>query len=240
MAQHDDGEVYNPPRLRHTDRHCKNEERLVMSLLAFLDYAGVAVFAATGALAASRKQLDFIGFMFFAAATGIGGGTLRDLVLGRAPVFWVVNPTYILVCVGVAALVYFTAHLFESRYRLLIWLDAVGLSAYCVMGAAKGLAATGSPTVAIVTGTMTATFGGVLRDILAGEPSVLLRPEIYISCALAGACVFTGVHFLGAPLIVSSAAGVLTALGIRSGALIFGWTFPPYRSRPGRPPEDVM
>lgn len=211
-----------------------------MTLLAFLDYAGVAVFAATGALAASRKQLDFIGFLFFAAVTGIGGGTLRDLVLGRAPVFWVINPTYILVCAVIAALVYLTAHLLESRYRLLIWLDAVGLSAYCVMGAAKGLAVTGSPTVAIVTGTMTATFGGLLRDILAGEPSVLLRPEVYISCALAGACVFTAAHSIGMPLLVASAVGVLTAFAIRSGALIFGWTFPRYHPRPGRPPEDVM
>ena len=133
-----------------------------MTLLGFLDYAGVAVFAATGALAASRKQLDLIGFLFFAAATGIGGGTVRDLVLGRTPVFWVINPTYILVCVSVAVLLFFTAHLFESRYRVLIWLDALGLSAYCVMGAAKGLAASGSATVAIVTGVLTATFGGVL------------------------------------------------------------------------------
>lgn len=211
-----------------------------MTLLGFLDYAGVAVFAATGALAASRKQLDFIGFMFLAAVTGIGGGTLRDLVLGRAPVFWVLNPTFILVCVSVAVLVFFTAHLFESRYRLLIWLDAIGLSAYCVMGAAKGLAATGSPTVAIVTGTLTATFGGVLRDLLAGEPSVLLRPEVYITCALAGACVFTAVNAMGFPLYAASAAGVATAFAIRSGALIFGWTFPRYRTRPGRPPEDVL
>ncbi|MCS4243643.1 putative membrane protein YeiH [Rhizobium sp. BIGb0125] len=211
-----------------------------MTLLGFLDYAGVAVFAATGALAASRKQLDFIGFMFLAAVTGIGGGTLRDLVLGRAPVFWVLNPTYILVCVSVAVLVFFTAHLFESRYRLLIWLDAIGLSAYCVMGAAKGLAATGSPTVAIVTGTLTATFGGILRDLLAGEPSVLLRPEVYITCALAGACVFTAANAMSFPLYAASAAGVTTAFAIRSGALIFGWTFPRYRTRPGRPPEDVL
>ncbi|MFK3689718.1 trimeric intracellular cation channel family protein [Agrobacterium tumefaciens] len=211
-----------------------------MTLLGFLDYAGVAVFAATGALAASRKQLDLIGFLFFAAATGIGGGTVRDLVLGRTPVFWVINPTYILVCVSVAVLLFFTAHLFESRYRVLIWLDALGLSAYCVMGAAKGLAASGSATVAIVTGVLTATFGGVLRDIMAGEPSVLLRPEIYITCALLGSSTFIVVYFFGAPLYAASAAGFLTALSVRSGALLFGWTFPPYKAKPGRRPEDVM
>jgi uncharacterized membrane protein YeiH len=204
-----------------------------VNLLGLLDYAGVAVFAATGALAASRKQVDLIGFIFLAAVTGMGGGTLRDIILARGSVFWVANPTYVLVCVGVAVLVFFTAHLFESRYRLLLWLDAIGLAAYSVMGAAKGLAASGSITVAIVAGTMTATFGGVLRDVLSGEPSVLMRPEVYIICAMAGACMFTAAHYFGA-------SGFLTAFGIRSGALIFGWTIPPYRARPGRPPEDVM
>lgn len=211
-----------------------------MSLMEILDYSGVAVFAATGALAASRKELDLIGFLFLAAMTGIGGGTLRDIILGRLPVFWVLKPTYILVCVAMGVLVFFTAHLFESRYRLLVWLDAIGLSAYCVMGAAKGLAATGSPTVAIVTGTMTAAFGGILRDILANEPSVLLRPEIYITAALAGAAFFTLALKLGAALWLASMIGVLLAFGVRGGALAFGWTFPPYKARPGRDPDDVM
>lgn len=211
-----------------------------LSPLEILDYAGVAVFAATGALSASRKQLDLIGFLFLAAVTGIGGGTLRDVILGRLPVFWIQNPTYVLVCVAMGALVYFTAHLFESRYRLLLWLDAVGLAAYGVMGAAKGLAATGSPTVAIVTGTLTAAFGGILRDVLANEPSVLLRPEIYVTAALAGAALFTGVHAIGASVWAASLFGFVAALGIRGGALAFGWTFPPYRPRPGRHPDDVM
>ncbi|MDO9417620.1 trimeric intracellular cation channel family protein [Pararhizobium sp.] len=211
-----------------------------MTILEFLDYAGVAVFAASGALSASRKELDVIGFLFLAAVTGIGGGTFRDVILGATPVFWVVNPTYILVCAGMGLIVFLSAHRIESRYRLLVWLDAVGLSAYCVMGAAKGLAATGSPTVAIVTGMLTATFGGILRDLLAGEPSVLLRPEIYVTAALAGAAVFTGFTLLGAPLIAASAAGALSAFAVRGGALWFGWSFPTYKSRPGRHPDDVM
>ncbi len=211
-----------------------------MSLFAILDYAGVAVFAATGALAASRKELDLIGFLFLAAVTGIGGGTLRDIILGRLPVFWIVEPAYVIVCVFVGILVYFTAHLFESRYRLLIWLDAVGLSAYCVMGAAKGLAATGSPTVAIVTGTLTAAFGGILRDILSNEPSVLLRREIYITAALAGACSFTAAHAAGTPLWLASSLGAILAFIVRGGALAYGWTIPPYKPRPGRHPDEVM
>lgn len=209
-------------------------------LLVLLDYAGVAVFAATGALAASRKQLDLIGFIFMSSVTGIGGGTLRDVVLGSLPVFWVQNPTYLIVCAVVAVLVFFTAPRLESRYRLLLWLDAVGLSAYCVMGAAKGLAATGSPTVAIVTGTLTATFGGILRDVIAGEPSVLLRPEIYVTAALAGAAVFTACDATGLALPLSSAIGMFTAFAIRGGALNFGWTAVRYKPRPGRDPDEVM
>ncbi len=211
-----------------------------MSLLEFLDYLAIGVFAATGALSASRKQLDLVGFIFLAAVTGIGGGTFRDVILGQLPVFWVKNPTYILVCIAVGAIVYFTAHLLESRYRLLIWLDAIGLSAYCVIGASKGLEATGSPTVAIVTGMLTAAFGGVLRDILAGEPSVLLRPEIYITAAMAGAAVFTIVHGLGFSEGIAFASGGFCALIIRGGAIRYGWTFPVYKARPGRNPDDVM
>src|SRR5918994_3336799 len=114
-----------------------------MNPILLLDYAGVAVFAATGALAASRKQLDIIGFLFLASITGIGGGTFRDLILD-VPVFWIGNRTYVLVCAAVAVLIFFTAHFVESRYRLLLWLDAVGLAAYSVIGAAKGLGITGS------------------------------------------------------------------------------------------------
>lgn len=211
-----------------------------MTILEFLDYLAIAVFAATGALSASRKQLDLIGFIFLAAAAGIGGGTFRDLILGQLPVFWVKNPNYLLVCIGAAIVVHFTAHLFESRYRLLLWLDAVGLSAYAALGAAKGLAATGSPVVAIVTGMLTAAFGGILRDIVAGEPSVLLRPEIYVSAAVAGAAVYTAADMAGFSQIACFLVAMLAAFVIRGGALRYGWTFPVYRTRPGRDPKDVM
>lgn len=208
--------------------------------LQALDFAGVAVFAATGALAASRKQLDIIGFLFLAAVTGMGGGTLRDLVLGETPVFWVKTPAYLIICAAVAVLVFLTAHLVESRYRALVWLDAAGLSAYAAMGAAKGLAATGSATVAIVTGVMTATFGGIARDLLANEPSVLLRPEIYVSAALVGAATFTVLSLNGVPLWATAAIAVAAAFLIRGGALKFGWSFPVYKARPGRDPDDVL
>lgn len=209
-----------------------------MNPLLYLDYAGVAVFAATGALAASRKELDVIGFLFLASFTGIGGGTVRDVILGL-PVFWVVNPAYVLVCAAVAVMVFFTAHLVESRYKLLLWLDALGMAAYAAIGAAKGLEATGSPTVAIIMGMLTATFGGILRDLLAGEPSVLLKPEIYVSAAMTGAAIYTLAELAELPTEVSAFVAFVTAFMVRGGALKFGWTFPAYRSRPGRRPEDI-
>lgn len=209
-----------------------------MNPVALLDYAGVAVFAATGALAASRKQLDIIGFLFLASVTGIGGGTFRDLIL-NVPVFWVVNRDYVLICAVVAVVVFFAAHRVESRYKLLLWLDAIGVAAFSVMGAAKGMAITGSPAVSIITGMLTATFGGILRDLLAGGPSVLLRPEIYVSAALAGAAIFTLGDVAGLPQLVSGLAGFAVAFAVRGGALKFGWSFPSYKSRPGRRPEDI-
>lgn len=210
-----------------------------MSPVLLLDYVGVALFAVTGALAASRKQLDIIGFMFLGAVTGIGGGTARDLILD-VPVFWVAQPDYVLVCAACAVCVYFTAHLIESRYRLLIWLDAVALAVYGVFGAYKGLQVTGSPTVAVIMGMMTGTLGGILRDVLSHEPSVLMRQEIYVAAAMAGAVAYVGAVGLGLPLGWAGAAGFAIALAVRSGALLLGWTFPPYRSRPGRPPDDVI
>jgi len=209
-----------------------------MNAMVVLDFVGVGLFAATGALSASRKQLDIIGFLFLAAVTGVGGGTVRDLILGVS-VFWVTEPIYILVCGITATMIYFTAHLLESRYRWLLWLDAVALSAYCVFGAYKGLLATGSPVVAIVMGTLTGTLGGILRDVLANEPSVLLRREIYVTAALAGAVAFVVADVVGLTEPVSAVAGFVAALAIRGIGLALGWALPTYRSRPGCNPDNM-
>jgi uncharacterized membrane protein YeiH len=209
-----------------------------MDQIVFLDYAGIAVFAATGALSASRKELDIIGFLFLAAITGVGGGTVRDLILG-VPVFWVVNHDYLAVCAAVALIVYFTAHRIESRYKLLLWLDAVGLAAYAVYGAWKGLVVTGSAPVAIVTGMLTATLGGILRDQIAGEPSVLMRQEIYVTAAMAGAVAFSILGIAGLPTVAAALAAFAIAFLIRAGAIRYGWSIPTYRSRPGRRPDDI-
>ena len=207
-----------------------------MQAIILLDFVGVALFAATGALAASRKQLDIVGFLFLAAITGVGGGTVRDLILD-VPVFWVGTQTYLFVAAGTALAVFFTAHLLESRYTWLLWLDAVALAAYGVYGAAKGYAITESAVVAVAMGMLTGCFGGVLRDVLAGEPSVLMKREIYVTAPLAGALVMVLGIFLGVPDMLSAGLGFVAAFGVRAGGIALGWSLPVYKGRPGREVE---
>ena len=210
----------------------------IIPYIVWLDYIGVALFAATGALTASRKQLDIMGFFFLAILTGVGGGTVRDLILD-VPVFWVQQQAYLVVCMGTAVAVYFGAHLLESRYHVLLWLDAVALAVYAVVGAQKGLQLTGSPFVAVLTGAMTGTLGGILRDVLADEPNAVTHKEIYITAAVLGAASFVVARMIGLPVFAAAALGGGVAFVARAGAIRFGWTLPPYRSRPGRPSDTL-
>jgi len=203
-------------------------------LLYSLDLIGVFVFALTGALAASRRQLDLVGFVFLAAVTGVGGGTIRDLILGATPVFWITQPAPVVLCVATGVIVFFVAPFVEYRYRLLLWADAIGISGYCVMGAARALNADASPFGAVVMGVVTATFGGIIRDIITGEPSVLLRKEIYVTATVVGASLFVLASYLGLEFWPAALLGAVSAFTVRAGALAYGWTLPTYRSRPGR------
>ena len=210
----------------------------MMTPIEALDYLGVALFAATGAFAASRKQLDFIGFIFLGAATGIGGGTARDLILD-VPVFWIVEPTYLLICACTSIGIYFTAPFVESRYKVLLWLDALAMASYSVYGAYKGLSLTGSAAVAIVMGMFTAALGGIIRDIIAREPSVLLRREIYIAACAVGAAIYVVAEGLEYSTWISATAGFVFSFIIRGGTIKYGWRLPAYRSAPGRDPKDL-
>lgn len=200
-----------------------------MDSFQFLNYAGVAVFAATGALAASRKEMDIIGFLFLASVTGIGGGTIRDLILGLTPVFWVQDSVNLLVCSATAIIMYFAAQVVENRFTLLLWLDALGLAAYAVLGTQIGLVSGASEIVAVVTGVITATFGGIIRDVISNESSVLLRREIYITAALIGAALHVVLQYFGLPELLSALLAGVAAFGLRGGAVHYGWSLPAYR-----------
>jgi len=204
---------------------------LARPLLATLDYAGVGVFALTGALAAARAKQTIVTFAFFAAVTGVGGGTLRDLLIG-APVFWVYRQDYLGVCLIAAALVWLLGGS-DGRLRALLWLDAVGMAAYAVLGAAKALSYGTPPLSAVVMGVLTASFGGIVRDILAHEPSILLRREIYVSAAALGAGLYVGLAVYGVDTIVAGAAGAAAAFALRAAALRFGIALPGYRDPSG-------
>ncbi|MGO4175024.1 trimeric intracellular cation channel family protein [Bosea sp. TAF32] len=194
--------------------------------------AGVAIFALTGAIVAARKGMDPFGFILLATVTGAGGGTLRDVLLGNSA-FWVNDPSDVAVCVVVALSAWTTAYfrpgLLEgwAGRKVLIWADAAGLSLFAVIGTFKGLSA-GAPVLsAVALGAMTASFGGILRDILAGDrPMVLWSRDFYVTAATAGAAVTALLVGLGVPTAVVMLGGLTAGFGLRAGSLLWGWAFP--------------
>jgi uncharacterized membrane protein YeiH len=194
--------------------------------------AGVAVFALTGALVAARKGMDPFGFILLATVTGVGGGTLRDVLLGRG-IFWVHNPGDVVICTIVALGAWLLAYLRPgvlegwAGRRLMIWADAAGLSLFAVIGTLKGLDAAAPVLSAVALGAMTATFGGILRDILAGDrPMVLWSGDFYVTAATAGAAMTALLTGLGLPGPLVVLGGLTAGFGLRAGSLLFGWSFP--------------
>lgn len=212
---------------------------LAANLALTLELLIVAVFAITGALVASRKQMDIFGFCLLGLVTGVGGGTIRELLLGTYPVFWVTDPAYVLVCITVSVLVFFCAHIPQSRLRLVLWLDAIGLSLVAVTGTDHSLNAGTSSIIAVVMGAITATAGGILRDLLGGDSPVILRREIYVTAAIVGASIFTTAEYLRVPHALAMLLGAGTCFAIRGMALHYRWSLPTYKPRPGRDPADL-
>lgn len=204
-----------------------------MSLFIFLDYSSVFVFALTGSLVASRAQLDIVGFAFFACITAVGGGTLRDVLLDRNPVFWIESPYYLGVACGAALLVFATAHLFESRYKLLLWLDAFALAIAVAAGSGVAQALGQSAPVVLVMGVITGCMGGLMRDVVSNEvPLVLKKGELYVTCAFMGSLATVVASMMDLNSGLAAIACVAVTFSLRAGSLIFGWSLPVYRSRP--------
>lgn len=204
------------------------------NLITVLDWLGIVAFAVTGALVASRNQMDVVGFMWLGAVTGIGGGTVRDLLLGL-PVLWIEHPSYLAVCIAVSVMIFFTAHLAASRMTLILWADAVGLALFAAVGAERALSANAPPLVALVMGVITACFGGMIRDLLSQERSIIFSREIYVTAAATAAGSFLVLEALGLSREIAIGAGLAAGFLLRAGAILKGWSLPRYRSRPPQP-----
>ncbi|PWE32483.1 trimeric intracellular cation channel family protein [Maritimibacter sp. 55A14] len=206
-----------------------------MTALLALDYASVFVFALTGALAASRAQLDIVGFVFIASLTAVGGGTVRDVVLDRNPVFWTGTPGFVLLAAAAAVLVFFTAHLMESRHRMLLWLDACALAVAVPAGVGVAMMMSQPAVIVVIMGIATGCFGGLMRDVVCNEvPMVLRQGELYVTAAFAGATAgVVAAHVAAVDLPALLVCGAVTFL-LRAGSLQFGWRLPVYRPRPPR------
>jgi uncharacterized membrane protein YeiH len=200
-------------------------------LVHFFDIVAAAVFAVSGALVASRKGMDVMGFMWLAVITGVGGGTIRDLILD-VPVFWVQSPVYVSACLVTAVAMHFVAPLVESRYKTLLWFDAFGLALVTIAGTVKALDVGAPALVAIAMGAVTGSAGsagGIIRDTLGHVPSILLRHEIYITASVLGACASVGLIGLGVGRSAAMVAGFLVTFIVRGLAIRFGWSLPVFR-----------
>ena len=194
--------------------------------LVFLDYVGIGVFAVSGALLAAEKKQTLVTFIFFAVVTGVGGGTVRDLLIG-APVFWMHTNATLLICIGAAIGVWFLSSK-KVTGRALLWFDAIGIAAYATYGAAKALDYGVAPVPAFAMGVMTACVGGIIRDVLANEPSILMRPELYVTAAALTSGLFVGLSLVGVPPPLAATVAGLAGFSLRGAAITRGIKLPAY------------
>ena len=197
-------------------------------LVHFFDVLAAIVFAVSGALVASRKGMDVVGFMWLAVVTGVGGGTIRDVILG-VPVFWVQNPVYVAACLVTAVVTHFIAPLVESRYTVLLWFDAFGLALVTIAGTSKALDVGAPALVAIAMGVVTGCVGGIIRDTLGHVPSILLKHEIYVTASVLGACVYVALSAFEPRRLAAMIVGFLVTFAVRGLAIKFGWSLPVFR-----------
>lgn len=209
-----------------------------MNLTYLFSMIGVAVFAISGAIAAGRKHFDVFGVLVIAVVTAIGGGTLRDLLLDRNPVFWIADTHYLTVTTLAAAITILYARFRSPPNRSLLIADGIGLALFTISGTRISVAAGASPGVAILMGCITGVAGGVFRDVLTGEIPLLLRNrELYATAAIAGSIVYLALlrvtalesHF-------ASLAGMATVVLLRFGAIWWQFRVPVFRLPPDAQP----
>lgn len=193
-------------------------------ILSLFDGLGILVFGLSGGLMAVRQKFDFLGVIVIAFLPAIGGGTLRDLLLDQ-PVFWL-SDTYILWLPTLAGILAFISPDRLSRIRSLKWIDAGGLALFAVVGTSKAMELGYDFGICVLMGTITATAGGIIRDVVCNETPLLLRQDIYATAAIIGAATFYVARQLGLDDLVSLSIGTTVGFVIRALSLHFGWNLP--------------
>lgn len=196
-------------------------------ILYVLDLLGVAVFAASGALAAGRKSLDLLGVVVIAAVTAIGGGTIRDVLLDRHPVFWIDDPTYLVVIIGAALLTVVWTRFRRPPDESLAVADALGLAFFTIGGAQIAEEAGLSAIIIVLMGTITGSAGGVIRDVLSAEiPLIFRRGQLYASTAIAGASVYLLLLGTGLDRTAAALVGMAAIVALRLASVLWGLRLP--------------
>ncbi|HVH12767.1 MAG TPA: trimeric intracellular cation channel family protein [Longimicrobium sp.] len=214
-----------------------------MTIPYLLDLIGVGVFAVSGALAAGRKSLDLLGVVVIAVVTAVGGGTLRDVLLDRHPIFWIADPVYIVVIAGAAAATVAWTRRFRPPTNSLVIADALGLALFSVAGARIAQDAGLSPVIVVIMGAMTGTAGGMLRDVLTNEIPLILRPvmELYATAAIAGITLYLALETLGIPRESAALAGMAAIAALRFAAIRGDLKLPVFSlpAEKGAPPDPA-
>ena len=195
-------------------------------LFYWFDIFGVVVFAITGSLAAGKKRLDLFGGLVLALVTALGGGTLRDVVLGNDPIFWIKDLTYIYFVAATALIVFVIARYRKIPERTLLFADAFGLAVFSVLGAQVALQEGAPAVVAIIMGMLTGVAGGIIRDVLTNEIPLILRQEIYATAALAGATAYIILSAFYSSSQFNLAVAALVTLALRLAAIKWKFSLP--------------
>jgi len=196
-------------------------------ILYLLDLFGVGVFAVSGALAAGRKRFDLLGVAVIAIVTAIGGGTIRDVLLNRHPVFWIKDPTYLLVIMVAAALTLCYARFRAPLRTSLLVADAFGLALFTISGAQVAEARNLPGVIAVLMGAITGTVGGLMRDVLSAEVPLWLRQrELYATAAIAGATAYLVLQHAGLARMPASLASMAVVAGLRMATILWGLRLP--------------
>ena len=204
-----------------------------VDLLRIFNLAGSAVFAVSGALVAGRKHFDLLGVAVLAVVTAVGGGTLRDVLLGHLPVFWIADPSCLFVIVCAAGLTMVYTRFREPPNRALQVADALGLALVAITGAQVAEHDAHPDVILVVMGTMTGVAGGLMRDIIANEvPTIVRKGEIYATAAIAGVSAYVMLQWFGVAREVAAWLGMATVAGLRLAAVFLGLSLPVYRLPP--------